>query len=161
MADHLWRWARNIEVIKQRLEEMGPKGYMNLLYLKTCRTFGSGDAELYVSYQYVADATPINLVYEITLNSGRFFPIFRLGSQAMYLLYILLGVVGSIFIIFKKDKNLFNFSPHIALIGFWIFMMLWESNHRQLINQWSLFFITAAVGVYYIWQFTVDKLKNK
>ena len=155
------RVARNIEVIKQRLEEMGPIGYMNLLYLKTCRTFGSGDAELYVSYQYVADATPINLVYEITLNSGRFFPIFRLGSQAMYLLYILLGVVGSIFIILKKDKNLFNFAPHIALIGFWIFMMLWESNHRQLINQWSLFFITAAVGVYYIWQFTVDKLKNK
>ena len=31
-------------------------------------------------------------------------------------------------------------------------MMLWESNHRQLINQWSLFFITGAIGLYLLYK---------
>ncbi|MBQ7902499.1 MAG: hypothetical protein IJ362_02090 [Oscillospiraceae bacterium] len=152
------RVAKNIEVIKKRLSEMGPGGYLKLLYRKTCRTFGCGNAELYYTYQYnTTNPVPVNLVYHLTLQNGRFYTVLNNGSQAVYLVSLLLGVVGAVIIIRKKTGDFSLFAPHIALIGFWIFMMIWESNHRQLINQWSLFFITAAIGLYHIWQLTFNK----
>ena len=155
------RVARNLEVIKERLEKMGPDGYMQLLYRKTCRTFGSGDAELYYTYLYSENATPTNTVYEIVYHDGRFFPVFRIGAQAVYLLTIVLGVLGGALMLTKKDDSVSEFVPHISLIGFWMFMMLWESNHRQLINQWSLFFMVAAIGLYNIWQVLPGRKGNK
>ena len=72
-------------------------------------------------------------------------------SQAVYLLLNILGVAGAVCLLCKKDRRT-DVSPHLALLGFWVFMMLWESNHRQLINQWSLYFIVAALGMYELWR---------
>jgi len=146
------RVEKNIEVIKQRLEDMGPEGYMQLLYRKTCRTFGSGNAEVYYTFKYdESDTTPFNFVYECTLEEGRYYPYLNLASQTVYMTAVLLGVAGAVLAVIKK-YNLNNFAPHVALIGFWMFMMLWESNHRQLINQWSLLFMASAIGLANIWQ---------
>lgn len=144
------RVEKNLEVIRQRLGDMGVDGYMQLLYRKTCRTFGSGNAEVYYTFKYDTEfVTPFNFVYETTLEDGRYYPEFNKRSQAVYVSSIALGVVGALLAAIRKKEH-GNFAPHIALIGFWLFMMLWESNHRQLINQWSLFFIVAAIGLYNI-----------
>lgn len=155
------RVDKNIEVIKQRLEDMGPEGYLKLLYRKTCRTFGSGNAEVYYTYKYhESDSTPFNFVYESTLENGKYYPYFNYASQAVYLTAILLGIIGAVLSIFRK-YNFEKFAPNVALIGFWLFMMLWESNHRQLINQWSLFFILAATGLYNLWQIFFERKEIK
>ena len=90
-------------------------------------------------------------MYECTLEEGRYYPYLNLASQTVYMTAVLLGVAGAVLAVIKK-YNLNNFAPHVALIGFWMFMMLWESNHRQLINQWSLLFMASAIGLANIWQ---------
>jgi len=147
------RVEKNMEVIEQRLTDMGFGGYLQLLYRKTCRTFGSGNAEVYYTFKYDEEfVTPFNLVYETTLEEGKYFPVFNYSSQIVYLLSIIFGIIGAVLAVIKK-QGLDKFAPHIALIGFWMFMMIWESNHRQLINQWSLFFIVCAIGMYNLGNF--------
>ena len=82
-------------------------------------------------------------------------------SQSVYLLTIAVGIIGAIIIVFQKEFMLFAFVPHISLIGFWMFMMIWESNHRQLVNQWSLFFIVAAIGLYSLWSVISELFQKK
>ena len=151
------RVARNIEVIKERLTEMGPVGYVKLLYRKTCRTFGCGNREMYYTYLYSNKSEPVNWVYNLVLQNGRFYTITNNLSHIAYLFTFMLGVVGAVIFMFKKKNKPFAFAPHISLIGFWIFMMLWESNHRQLVNQWSLFFIAGAIGLYRIYSVLFNK----
>ena len=151
------RMDLNIKVIKERLSEMGPSGYIKLLYKKTCRSFGSGNADLRYSFKYEEDSNPSTLLYHMVFENGRFYGIINNLSHGVYLMLNLLGITGAAIILFKYRKEAYNFVPYVALIGFWIFMMLWESNHRQLINQWSLYFITAATGLYYIWRLWKDR----
>lgn len=146
------RVARNIEVIKERLGEMGPGGYVKLLYTKTCRTFGSGNADLRYSFKYEEDYNPSNMLYHFVFENGAYYGITNNLSNAVYLLANLLGVAGAVIVLAKNREKAKNFAPYLGLAGFWLFMMLWESSHRQLINQWGLYFIVAALGLYEIYR---------
>ena len=153
------RVAVNMQHINQRLSEMGPAGYLKLLYMKTCRTFGCGNRDLRGGYCFEGYPQPVNLMYDIVLLNGRYYGINNNLSQAVYLLVLGLGAAGGALMLKKKDDGVYKFAPFTALTGFWMFMMIWESNHRQLINQWSLLFICGAVGLYQIWK-TVFKVKE-
>ena len=52
-------------------------------------------------------------------------------------------------------------APWAALAGFYLFMMLWESNHRQLVNQWPLYWLVAAVGLAALGGFAARRLSQK
>ena len=136
-------------------------GYLNLLYRKTCRTFGSGNAAIDNMYRYADEITEITDIYEYTLADGEHFENINDLSQSVYLMIMAIGVIGAVIIIFKKNYMLSDFVPYISLIGFWMFMMMWESNHRQLVNQWSLFFVIGAIGLYNIWKIIVELLKKE
>ena len=145
------RVDNNLCVIRERLEEMGPGGYLRLLYRKTCRTFGSGTADMSYSYQYQDDSPPAGWVYELVLENGRFYALYNNLSHSMYLVLTLLGAVGAFLALRAKSPLLAWFAPPLALCGFWLFMMLWESNHRQLVNQWPLYLILAAQGLMFVY----------
>ena len=151
------RVALNIKVIKERLEEMGPAGYAKLLYTKTCRSFGSGNADLRYSFLYAENTPPESFLYNLLLENGSYYGLSNNISNAAYLFINLMGVVGCVLMVAKKHRSMSTFAPQISLIGFWIFMMLWESNHRQLINQWSLFFMAGAIGLYRIYSVLFNK----
>ncbi len=148
------------QVIKERLNEMDSSEYLSLLQRKTSRTFGSGIAAIDNMYRYADEIEEISGIYEYTLSEGEYFSMINDISQAVYIIVIGLGIIGSIVIIFKKEYMLSDFVPYISLIGFWMFMMIWESNHRQLVNQWSLFFIVASIGIYNIIRPRIEKHTN-
>ncbi len=140
------RVKKNIEVIRQRLQEMGPRGYWQLIGRKTCRTFGSGNGDMSYSYRFSDEEQPINLVYRTVFQSGPYYGLYNNLSHSFYLVLLLLGIVGAVRQ--RTERTL----PQqgvlcLAMIGFWMFMMLWESNHRQLINQWPLFFMLGSIGL--------------
>ncbi len=154
------RVALNMKVIKERLEEMGPTGYLKLLYTKTCRTFGSGNADLRYSFLYAENIQPEGILYNLVLENGSLYSLSNNISHAVYLFINLVAVIGCGIMLIKKHKDIFRFAPQISLIGFWIFMMLWESNHRQLINQWSLFLMVGAIGIGHIYNLLFGKNKR-
>ena len=146
------RVETNLRVIRQRLEEMGPFGFLQLLYRKSCRTFGSGTADMSYNYQYQDDSPPAGWVYELVLENGRYYFLFNNLSQASYLTLTALGIIGTFLALRRKSALVQQFAPQLALCGFWLFMMLWESNHRQLVNQWPLYLILAAQGLFLLQQ---------
>ncbi len=156
--------ANRIELNKQeianRLKEMGFGGYLKLLYRKTCRTFGSGNRDMRYSYLYAEPSEPVNTVYKLVLENGPYYGIYNNFSNSFYLFMIVTGVAGAIVKLKEKKFNT-TLAPYLGLVGFWLFMMLWESNHRQLINQWSLFFIVSAVGIVTITQKICDIFSHK
>ena len=144
------RVETNLRVIRERLEQMGPGGYLALLWRKSCRTFGSGTADMSYSYQYQDDSPPAGWVYELVLENGRFYALYNNLSQAAYLSLTALGAAGAFLALRRRAAA--RFAPPLALCGFWLFMMLWESNHRQLVNQWPLWLILAAEGLFLLAQ---------
>ena len=156
--------ANRIELNKQeianRLKEMGFGGYLKLLYRKTCRTFGSGNRDMRYSYLYAEPSEPVNTVYKLVLENGPYYGIYNNFSNSFYLFMIVTGVAGAIVKLKEKKFNT-TLAPYLGLVGFWLFMMLWESNHRQLINQWSLFFIVSAIGIVTITQKICDIFSHK
>lgn len=140
------RKAVNLEVIKERLREMGPVGYLQLLHRKTCRTFGSGNGE--VNYLLCRGPLyPQRMIYRFISTEGGWFRYFDNLAQCVYLSFYLLAVAGAALAFRRSEKTyLHHTAPFFALMGFFAFMMLWESNHRLLVNQWPLFIIAAAAG---------------
>ncbi|MFV0350844.1 MAG: hypothetical protein ACK5JF_00845 [Oscillospiraceae bacterium] len=140
------RGKKTVEEIQSRLQNMGPGGFLQLLHRKPSRTFGSGNGNVdYLLVRMPDD--PGHFVYQIITPVGRLWRYFDISSQAVYLGFYVLGVAGAVVALVKKKKAyLQNTAPFLALVGFYVFMMLWESNHRQLVNQWPLFIITAAAG---------------
>ncbi|MFV0412481.1 MAG: hypothetical protein ACK5L3_04305 [Oscillospiraceae bacterium] len=140
------RTKLNLEIIKGRLTQMGPIGYLQLLHRKTCRTFGSGNGE--VNYLLVREPNnPNHFIYQIISTEGKFFRYFDNLSHCVYLSFYIFSIAG-VAVALKKKNRAFtnNTAPFLALTGFYFFMMLWESNHRLLVNQWPLFIIAAAAG---------------
>lgn len=138
------QWA----VIRERLQEMGPAGYLRLLLRKTCRSFGSGEADLGYSYLYAEPSQPVNWVYRLILRNGQYFPVFNNLAHSFYLMLLALGVLGAARAAYRGGTLCREGFPlYLALVGFWMFMMLWESNHRQLINQWPLLWMAAGIGL--------------
>ncbi len=148
------------QVIRERLQEMGVGGYLRLLGRKTCRSFGSGNADLRYSLLYEDNAKPINWLYEFVFEDGKYYAVFNNLSHSMYLMMLLLAITGAICEFRKKEAGQQS-AVWLALVGFWVFMMLWESNHRQWINQWPLLFAAAAQGLELIRRRWFDRLSVK
>ena len=104
------------------------------------------------SYQYQDNSPPAGWVYELVLENGRFYTLYNNLSQSAYLTLTALGVAGAFLTLRRRGKGAARFAPPLALCGFWLFMMLWESNHRQLVNQWPLWLILAAEGLFLLAQ---------
>lgn len=149
------------QVIKERVSAMDSDDFLQLIYRKSCRTFGSAEGAISNMYRYDNEISEISGIYEYTLVGGKHFSKTNDISQSVYLLTIAVGIIGAIIIVFRKEFMLSAFVPHISLIGFWMFMMIWESNHRQLVNQWSLFFIVAAIGLYSLWSVISELFQKK
>lgn len=105
---------------------------------------------------------PGRFVYQIITSEGRLWRYFDIASQAVYLSFYVFGVAGAAIALLKKKKEyLQNIAPFLALLGFYAFMMLWESNHRQLVNQWPLFIIAAAAGAAMLCRSLQDFMHHK
>lgn len=132
--------------IQSRLAQRGVAGYVQFLHRKLARTFGSGNGEVYYTLNRGV-LHPERPVYQLVLADGAWFRYFDNAAQCVYLLFYVFGVAGAALTWRKRGNAGQHTAPYFALMGFVAFMLLWESNHRQLVNQWPLFIMTASVGL--------------
>lgn len=137
----------HLQVINERLQEMGFKGYLQLLHRKSSFTFGSGNGGM----EFVLTEEPNNpshFLYQLGAYTGRYFRYYNNLVQCVYLSFYLFSMAGALYALKKRVPAVLNNTTVFwALAGFIIFMMLWESNPRQLVNQWPLFIMAATIGV--------------
>lgn len=154
-----------LQTALDRLRQRGFGGTANFLLTKLSRTFGSGNADI----GYMLSRGPLHprrAVYQFILPQGRFYGLFNNANQAVYTLLYLLALAGAALGLRRLARAEDRLSPppaadvtaagpphealsevYLALCGFVAFMLLWESNHRQLVNQWPLLIAAAAVGL--------------
>lgn len=150
------RQAYAAQVIRSRLDEKGAAGLPAFLMRKTARTFGAGNGEIYYSLSR-GPLQPGHAVYTFILEDGPHFGLFNNAAQCVYLSFYVLGAAGALAALRRRGMPPVC-APWAALAGFYLFMMLWESNHRQLVNQWPLYWMVAAVGLAALGGFAARRL---
>ncbi len=130
-------------LIKERLSSRSLTEHIEFYARKLNRTFGSANGD--VGYMLSRGAlNPDNFIYQLILPDGRFYVAFSHLNQGVYVFLCIFGVLGAVFSIKKGDRRADVI--YLALLGFFLFMFLWESNHRQLINQFPLYIMLASIG---------------
>lgn len=150
------RQAYAAGVIRARLEEKGTAGLPAFLMRKTARTFGRRQRRNLL-FALTRAAAAGHAVYSYILEDGPHFGLFNNAAQCVYLSFYILGIAGALASVRRKGAPAVC-APWAALAGFYLFMLLWESNHRQLVNQWPLYWAAAAAGLAALGSFAAQRL---
>ena len=134
-----------LDEAERRLREMGWKTYLVLLQHKTTRTFGCGNGE--IQYMFGRDPVyPDHFLYELLLDTRAGYRIADKLVQCEYLMFYPLAIAAAAYALKAQVSSAVRHcAPYLSLVGFYCFMLLWESNHRQIVNQWPLFILLAAL----------------
>ncbi|MGL4873808.1 MAG: glycosyltransferase family 39 protein [Clostridium sp.] len=131
----------NIATIKSRLNSYGIDGYIQFLKRKLKYTWGDGTyfassllsrkpKKVYSFHKYIYG------------KENTLFLSFAESTHALLLLLVLL----SSFALFKS-KNSFGHLPNIAILGTFLFLILWETKPRYLVCMLPLFIVSSSFAI--------------
>ena len=133
----------NIEVLKRRIEDYGPKGLANRMFItKSIRTWTnpSLSTEDYLERNKIKR----NIINESVTTHGKYYKFYNIYITSIYLILIL-GLVISGYYELKKHNN-FIFISQLLIMGFFIFELVWECNSRYLVSFIPYILIPASVS---------------
>lgn len=122
----------NIEVIKERIKELGPLGLIKLEGFKIARTFSSGNYGVYAKLNNTADGTGL---YEYLGGYGNT-NIFLKYSLQILKTYISFMILLGVYEIFRKKEIEYNYDSiiYIGLFGAILFYIIWEAAQRYSLS---------------------------
>lgn len=149
------RREMNLRVMAERIEEMGPVGFAQLMIRKTLTNYNDGtfcwggEGAFYREVLPEPDGffAPLmrNLFYgpkEVYHGEyGRYYGLWRNVVQAAWLLVLLLTIAGA-----WSRKNKAVAVTMLAIIGLTIFEMLFEARARYLYGYVPLYILLASFG---------------
>ena len=134
------------EELLRRIQSLGLKGMVQLWQHKTVTDFGNGT---YALSDFLDDSPEQNtILHEYILYAGSRYQQYKsLTDMVLYSQYLLM-VTGALRMIWKaRNTQLKNLVPFMAVLGCWIFLMLWESSGRYFTNYLPVMLLCAAVGM--------------
>lgn len=138
----------HLEEIKNRLSNYGAIGYADFLLKKLSYTWGDGT--YYISEKISRlPSHPKSTVYQVVAKDGRFFTMYNIFMNGMQIMLLLVIVAGSY--LTRKDRSTIVIVK-LAIIGLVIFLSIWETRSRYLINYLPLLFI--------FFMYSVDAINN-
>lgn len=134
----------NIKEIKHRIDTLGFAGIVkHIFYTKGFRTWASGT----LSADYFLSINPVypNILHEFFGISGKYHAVYVTASMLYLFILMLLILVSSIKCYIEKsfDKMTIIFTPILMLA---LFLMIWESNSRYILNMIPLMIIAGVYG---------------
>jgi hypothetical protein len=135
----------NLRVIAERLKNFGVWGYLEFADRKQQLNFGSG---IYAVNEMIDDGpTRETVLHDFGLGDGKYFEQFRHVSQGYHVYLFLLIIVSALLDGFAKNyRNPELFSVRLAVLGIFMFLMMWEASSRYIINYLPVFIVCAACG---------------
>lgn len=130
--------AANIERIKQHISDYTPRGFIDHLVEKSNFTWNSGK---YYAVHHLDDCKKSSL--HTMIKSGR---LFRIYCDTVHLLMILLMLFSFIGGAMKKRCTPM-FLIRLAVFGLTLFLLIWETRSRYLVNFLPLFILMSADGM--------------
>ncbi len=163
------RTEKQIQVIKERLEEKGFFGYLNFLLRKMVMTFndgtfGWGREGGYIPdvYPIYTDASYVTMIRDIFMPNYRYSGYFNTYSQAIWLL-IIFCIPGVCFM--EKEKREVSMPILVSMLGIIFYLMLFEARARYLICFLPILIFISSVGItsYYnvFYKYLISRRKRK
>jgi hypothetical protein len=146
----------NIIEIKKRLSDFGPIGYIDFLVKKAIITWGDGT--FFVPEKLRRQVTNYSLMHEFVLVDGQYFSIYFTFSQIVYFTIMIFVTISSFILLNRKDYH-FVFSPLLALLGIFLFLLIWETRSRYLVNFIPILILSSLVGFEFVFEKLI-KIKN-
>ena len=133
----------NLARIKERLADFGFRGYLEFLGRKQQLNFGSG---IYGVHEMIDDNPQRrNALHEFALDGGRYFDYYKVLAHGHHVLIFLLIIWGLWYDAVTRNKQAATiFAARTAVVGIYLFLLLWEANSRYIINFIPVFVICAV-----------------
>ena len=100
-------------------------------------------------------------LHEVVLETGKYVNVYKYIPQAMHfgmLIYIIIAIIKSIN---SKEMNNIQNILVITVFGMFIFLLIWETRSRFLLNILLFMLILSVNGIEYLSEIVnIDKLKN-
>lgn len=137
------RYALTTAEIRRRLAEMGPLGFLRHLAQKQAFTFGDGTYWIPIKLS----RTPVyqSFLHRFVIWTEPYYKYFAYGGFAVEMGMLGAGASGALGDGLRKKKAL-TF-VRLGLLGLILFLLLWETRSRYLVNYLPLFLLCAALGV--------------
>ena len=133
---------KNIEVIKERLEEMGADGLLQHLTTKAIWTWGDGT--YYVS-THLDDPIHRNILHEYVLYGGKYYDRLFAYCGGFQLLLLLLMALSAFKGVLRPSCDL-TLLYRIVVFGVFLFLLVWETRSRYLFSFTPFFLLLTADG---------------
>lgn len=145
------RQNANLVQIRQRIADYGFWGYLEFLNRKQQLNFGSG---IYGVPEMIDD-NPLrpNALHQFVLDGERYFDYFKIVAQGHHVLLFLLIIWGMWYDAVTRNRQAVTiFAARTAVLGIYLFLLLWEANSRYVFNFIPLFVICAAYSFPYAYR---------
>lgn len=133
---------KNLEVISQRLGEMGPTGLLQHLTTKAVWTWGDGT--YYIS-GHIHEYIERHAVHDYVLDDGAHHDIFFILTGGFQLLLLILMALSALRGALSPRCDL-TLLFRIAVFGIFLFLLIWETRSRYLFNFTPFFLLLTADG---------------
>ena len=152
----------NKKVIKERLKNYGPLGYVNFLLNKARWITSEGNfywgGEGNFAIFNIDDSSSI--VRNIIYTNGKYYLIYQYIIQGIWITLLLLIALSSLsYVINDKQIDYYNFSFSIIIFGIILFILLFEGRSRYLILYLPFFTMYASSGLNLLLQNKLIKTK--
>lgn len=135
----------NIKEIKRRIKKYGGYGLIRHFYHKTVYTYCDGT---YYS-SVLVERKPLNpqsLGYHIFADKGTYYPYTKYLFNGVHYLFIALVILSTIFA-FKRKTIDFMSVLRLCFFGLILFLYMWESKPKYLVNFIPIFYLIAYDGL--------------
>lgn len=142
-SDPAERNAAIWQEIRNRIAALKLAGLLELWAAKELVCFGDGTFAL----SSFLDDTPLtqNFLRQIVMEDGGLYPVYRHLCEAGFLSVLLLAVVSAYRDI-QKRESVRILAPRLAVMGLFLFFLIWETNGRLVLNFLPVFFLAAVPG---------------
>ena len=160
----------SMKLLKERLSDMGVRGYLSLLVRKmdvdfNSGLFGWGKEADFVYELYSTDSSFdhfLRNIYYVGEDSacfswldqrnlcfpedGNYFQVLAVGTQGVWILVLFMCGVYGFYMLKRKESRPGEDVLSVAILGMILYLILFETNARYLISMLPLFFVMAGVG---------------
>ena len=129
--------------IRARLEEHGVLGYIRFLNQKAIRSFGSGNMDM----SNTAADSPMKqgFLVECASEFGQYFTSCDNIIQGYHIMLFLSITIGALMA--YKKRVAVMFPVYLSIFGLFLFLLLWESGQRYLINYTAMYMFAGTYAL--------------
>jgi hypothetical protein len=143
------------EVLFQRMSDLGAAGVLKLFLTKAEKCFCDGTYDL-SAFFYHGLARECRLDPYVT-STGESYESYRRFCTGVYFGFFVLMVIGGGIRVWdmirqKQTQETYRFvAPMLAVLGIVLFLMIWETAPRYMVNFMPMIYICAVFGIDSLW----------